>query len=141
MSEYNRLSGLIKKSINEYKEKRWSNFLGKLGPYPASSGKFWQIINRARTQKKSSTIPTLVVDGKVHSTDEDKANLFASVLCETFTENGASTDFDSTIYSYVEDFIAKFDYSDDQFAKVTFSELSEILKNLKVEKMVSTIVF
>jgi len=132
-TEYNRLTGLIKKSIKEYTERRWSNFLDKLGPYPASSGTFWRIINRARTQKKSSTIPTLIVDGRAYSTDEDKANLFADVLGETFTENGASTDFDSIIYSYVEDFVAKFDFSDDQFAKITFSELSEILKNLKVD--------
>ena len=58
---------------------------------------FINLNNRARTQKKSSTIPTLVVDGRAYSTDEDKANLFADVLGETFTENGASTDFDSII--------------------------------------------
>ena len=60
-AEFNRLTGLIKKAIKEYTERRWSNFLGKLGPYPASSSIFWQVINRARTQKKSSTIPTLIV--------------------------------------------------------------------------------
>ena len=32
------------------------------------------------------------------------------------------------------DFVAKFDYSDDQFAKVTFSELSEILKSFTFDK-------
>ena len=52
-----------------------------------------------------------------------------SLMFLTFTENGTSTD--SIIYSYVEDFVAKFDFSDDQFAKVTFSEHSEILKLLK----------
>ena len=106
----------IKKAIKEYTERRWSNFLGKLGPYPASSSIFWQIINRARTQKKSSSIPTLLVDGRKYESDKDKANLFAKVLGETFTETGVSTDFDSTVYSYVEDFVSKIDYSDDQFA-------------------------
>ena len=70
---------------------------------------------------------------RAYSTDEDKSNLFADVLGETFTENWASNDFDSAIFSYVEDFVAKFDFSDDQFAMVTFSELSEILKHLKVD--------
>ena len=130
-AEFNRLTGLIKKAIKEYTERRWSNFLGKLGPYPASSSIFWQVINRARTQKKSSSIPTLIVDGRKYESDEEKANLFAKVLGETFTESGASTDFDSTIYSYVEDFVSKIDYSDDQYAKVTFSELVGIIKNLK----------
>ena len=130
-AEFNRLTGLIKKAIKEYTERRWSNFLGKLGPYPASSSIFWEVINRARTQKKSSSIPTLIVDGRKYESDEEKANLFAKVLGETFTESGASTDFDSTIYSYVEDFVSKIDYSDDQYAKVTFSELVGIIKNLK----------
>jgi hypothetical protein len=31
----------------------------------------------------------------------------------------------------VEDFVSKIDYSDDQFAKVTFSELVGVIKNLK----------
>ena len=130
-TEYNRLTGLIKKAVKDYTEKRWSNFLGKLGSYPASSSIFWQIINRARTQKKSSAIPTLIVGDKKYESDEDKANLFAKVLGETFTESGASTDFDSIVYTYVEDFVSKIDYSDDQYPKVTFSELVGIIKNLK----------
>ena len=32
----------------------------------------------------------------------------------------------------MEEIVAKFDFNDDQFAMVTFSELSEILKNLNV---------
>ena len=71
------------------------------------------------------------MDGRKYESDKDKANLFAKVLGETFTETGASTDFDSTVYSYVEDFVSKIDYSDDQFAKVTFSELVGVIKNLK----------
>ena len=130
-TEYNRLTGLLKKAVKDYTERRWSNFLGKLGPYPASSSIFWQIINKARTQKKSSSIPTLIVDNKKYESDEDKANLFAKVLGETFTESGASTDFDSIVYTYVEDFVSKIDYSEDQYPKVTFSELVGIIKNLK----------
>ena len=32
-------------------------------------------------------------------------------------------DFDSTIYNYVEDFVSKIDYSDDDYSRVTSSEL------------------
>ena len=104
-TEYNRLTSLIKKAIKEYTEVKWSIFLGKLGPYPASSSIFWKIINRARSPKKSSTIPDLIVGARVYKTDEEKANLFALSLGETFTDGGPSTDFGSIIYNYVEDFI------------------------------------
>ena len=79
-TEYNRLTGLLKKAIKEYTEKRWSLFLGKLGPYPASSSIFWRIINKARAPKTISSIPTLVRGDRVYKTDEEKAELFRSVL-------------------------------------------------------------
>jgi hypothetical protein len=129
-TEYNRLTSLIKKAIKEYTEEKWSIFLGKLGPYPASSSIFWKIINRARSPKKSSTIPDLIVGDRVYKTDEEKANLFALSLGETFTDGGPSTDFDSIIYNYVEDFIKKIDYSDDNYAKVTFSEMIGVINKL-----------
>ena len=55
-SEYNKLTSLIKKSIKEYTEWKWSLFLGKLGPRPPSSSIFWKIINRARCPQKTSLI-------------------------------------------------------------------------------------
>ena len=86
--------------IKEYTEKRWSLFLGKLGPYPASSSIFWRIINKARAPKTISSIPTLVKGDRVYKTDEEKAELFRSVLGETFTDSGPSSDFDSVTYNY-----------------------------------------
>ena len=132
-SEYNKLTGLIKKAIKEYTEWKWSLFLGKLGPHPPSSSIFWKIINRARSPKKTPSIPKLVVDDRVYSTDEEKANLFRSILGETFTDSGPSTDFESVIYNYVEEFVSGFDYSDDNFSKVTFPEMVEVIKSLKTD--------
>jgi len=51
--------------------------------------------------KKTSSIPKLVVDDRVYSSDEEKANLFRSILGETFTDGDPSTDFESVIYNYV----------------------------------------
>ena len=130
-TEYNRLTGLLKKAIKEYTEKRWSLFLGKLGPYPASSSIFWRIINKARAPKTISSIPTLVKGDRVYKTDEEKAELFRSVLGETFTDSGPSSDFDSVTYNYVEDFVSKIDYTDDNYNKVTFVEMVEVIKTLR----------
>ena len=32
-TEYNRLSAKLKMALNDYTDKNWSRFLGKLGPY------------------------------------------------------------------------------------------------------------
>jgi hypothetical protein len=74
-TEYNRLTSLIKKSIKEYTEWKWSLFLGKLGPHPPSSSLFWKIINRARSPKRTSSIPNLVVGDRVY-TAKKKSNFF-----------------------------------------------------------------
>jgi hypothetical protein len=130
-TEYNRLTNKVNKAIKEYTEKRWSRFLGKLGPHPTSSSAFWNIINKARTQKSSSSIPTLVVGERFIKTDKDKANLFATSLAETFTEDIESTDFDRAFYTHVEETVANFDYGDSQFPEVTLTELKAVIKSLK----------
>ncbi|RMZ96916.1 hypothetical protein BpHYR1_038247, partial [Brachionus plicatilis] len=115
--EFNKLTHQIRVSIKKYTEDRWANFLDKLGPYPASSSTFWAIINGARSQKKGTGIPKLIQDGRIYESDEDKANLFASILSKTFSESGSvCTDFDTNCYNYVEEFVSKLDYSDDQFS-------------------------
>jgi hypothetical protein len=132
-SIYNKLTGLMRFKIKEYTEKKWSLFLGSLGPYPASSSIFWNIINRARSQKYSSSIPTLRIGDSVFESDEEKANLFASILGKTFSEDVNSTDFDNVIYSYVEDFVSKIDYSDENYDRCSLEELMSVLKNLRVD--------
>jgi hypothetical protein len=106
--------------------------MGKLGPHPPSSSLFWKIINRARSPKRTSSIPNLVVGDRVNSSDEEKAYLFRSILGETFTDSGPSTDFESTIYNYVEEFVSN-DYSDENFSKVSFVEMVEVIKSLKMD--------
>jgi hypothetical protein len=132
-SIYNKLTGLMRFKIKEYTEKKWSLFLGSLGPYPASSSIFWNIINRARSQKYSSSIPTLRIGDSVFESDEEKANLFASILGKMFSEDVNSTDFDNVIYSYVEDFVSKIDYSDENYDRCSLEELMSVLKNLRVD--------
>ena len=97
-----------------------------------STREFWAKINQAKKQKKSGEIPNLVFENVIYKSDEEKANLFASILSETFTDNCTSSDFDCQIHSYVEDFVEKLDYSDNEFSKVSLAELSGVIKKLKV---------
>ena len=57
ITQYNKLTKMYKKEVKDYTLKKWSHFLSKLGPHPASSSQFWQIINKTRSQKSSSSIP------------------------------------------------------------------------------------
>ena len=61
--DYNKLTALIRTKIKEHTEKKWTRFLGKLGPYPTSSRSFWEIINKAKEQKKQ--ISFLILNLKV----------------------------------------------------------------------------
>ena len=131
-TNYNKLSGQLKNAIKLYTEENWTRFLGKLGPYPTSTRKFWAKINEAKSQKKSKTIPTLKFENVLFKSDEDKANLFAKRLSETFTDDANSPDFDAQFYSFVEDFVKNYDFSDNDFPKVTLSELEEVIKSLKI---------
>ena len=116
-TEFNRLTAMIRLNTKNYTEDQWKVFLNKLGPYPAASSVFWQIINRARSSKSSSSIPTLQVGDLVYEKYKEKAELFASVLTDTFTDAGSSSDFDRNFHSYVEEFVAKFDYVENSFDK------------------------
>ena len=67
----------------------------------------------------------------VYETDKEKAELFASVLTDTITNAGFSSDFDRIFHSCVKEFVAKFDYVENSFDKVSFDELVEIIKGLR----------
>jgi hypothetical protein len=59
--------------------------------------------------------------------------LFKIFLIKTFTDSGPTTDFESVIYNYVEEFVSNFDYSDENFSKVSFVEMVEVIKSLKTD--------
>ena len=112
------------------------SFLGELGRHPPLSSFFWKIINNARLPKKTSSIPKLVVDDRVFSTDEKKANIFPSILGETYTkpnDSSPSTDFEFVINNCLEEFFSGFDCSDENLSKVTFREMVEVVKSLKTD--------
>ena len=60
-------------------------------------------------------------------TDEEKANLFAETLGETFKDPGADSEFDHIIYDFVKDFVAKYDYSDQNCVMVTTQEIVNVI--------------
>ena len=86
---------------------------------------------QGQAKKNSVTIPSLLFEEKAIKTDEEKVNVFAAILSETFTDDYASNEFDNQIHSFVENFVNNYDYSDSEFSKVSLAELDGVIKSLK----------
>ena len=82
---YNKLTEVIRDENRATKDKEWSSFVDKLGKNPPSTKPFWSRINNIRGKKNKQPIPTLKVDNITYESDEQKANLFSSILQKTFS--------------------------------------------------------
>ncbi len=105
---FNKLTNQVKLLIKEYREKTWKNMLDKLGPYPVSSRIFWQKINQARSNNQAVSIPKLVKDSKEYITNEEKVEVFASMLSATYAATDNESDFDFVHKNTVNKFVKKF---------------------------------
>ena len=68
----------------------------------------------------------------IYKSDEEKANLFASRLRETFTDDPVSPEFDVKFREEAENFVKNFDLSDNKFEKISITELEGLIKTLKI---------
>jgi hypothetical protein len=79
-TRYNKLTSLIREEIDALKNNEWNEFVRKLGKNPSSTKSFWNRINVLRGIKKSSTLPTLIVNNIKYESDQQEADLFKNVL-------------------------------------------------------------
>ena len=100
-TNFYQIANIIRLEIKEYREKKWISLLEKFGPYPVSSSPFWNIINRAKSPKQSPSIPSLRKNNNAYKSDEEKANLFASLLKETFCDVNSNEEFDQVFKAEV----------------------------------------
>ena len=93
---------------------------------------FWEKINKIRIKKASTTIPTLIKGNKEYETCSEKANLFAVILKDTFSDQNDPI-FDNNFKEKVESFIKsrklKTSVSKNIF---TIDELNGVIKKLKL---------
>jgi hypothetical protein len=81
---YNKLTKVIRDENIAKKDKEWTRFNDRLGNNPPSRKPFWNRINTIRGKKNKQPIPTLKEDNLSYETDEQKSNLFSSILEKTF---------------------------------------------------------
>ena len=131
-TEYNRLTNTVHQAIYNYESNKWNNFLNNLGPYPVKNSSFWKKINETKTAKQGSSIPNLALNDIEFTTDEEKSNLFSSILKNTFSENDEESDFDNKHKTEVNDSVDKLDFSNSNFIPYNTIEIVKAIKKLKL---------
>ena len=134
-NEYNNLNTKIKQEIRDHRNKKWEEFLEKLGPNPTSSKPFWQRINKFRT-RNFGKIPTIVLNNKKITTDTEKANAFSDSLAQTFCLDMSSA-FDVVFEKEVIDFLSQVNANADRnniiFPEFTLKEIQSSILKLKTD--------
>lgn len=130
--EINKLKKEIDNGIRNLKQKQWNNFLDGLGRNKASSGRFWNRINRFRSPKSCKAMPTLVKGNVTYDDDVSKASVFASLLSEDFSKDRDSDSFDDSHRLRIEEELRGLPSRPSSFDRMTVDELRAALKALKV---------
>ena len=73
------------KLSSEFYDDKWKTLLGDIDPYPVSSRKFLNEINKLKSSKKFSNLPNLNFENRLYKTDNEKAGLLLDILTETFS--------------------------------------------------------
>lgn len=130
---YNSLTKIIREELKAMKNIEWQQFIAKQGKNPLSSKPFWKKINKLRGHAKSNTIPTLKKENDKFENDSDKANLFADILKNTFSDHNDDR-FDHNFKKKVELEIENHDFSLHDYSNencFTIKDLNETIKKLK----------
>jgi hypothetical protein len=130
---YNQLTNLIREEISALKNKDWSEFLKKQGSNPLNSKPFWQKINKMKGKKVNNSVPTLKKENKIYEKDEEKANVFASILKNTFSDQN-DVRFDEKFKNKIETSVDNHDYKKHGLNKKNcfkMKDLEIIIKKLR----------
>lgn len=125
--DFNAINKTIREEIKAFKSNKWELFLKQQGKNPISSSKFWRKI---KFEKSNSSIPTLIYNNTTISTNEEKANTFACLLKDTFSET-SNSNFNDKFKQKVEvEIKKKLDEPMNNFEIFTIEELNEAIKEL-----------
>ena len=112
---------------------QWQKFLDqnrKKSHNLVSSRPFWIRIKQFRQQKKGSTIPKLVKDGKEYEKNIDKANLFAEILKNTFS-GSKNLAFNQKFKEQIEKEVNNRDKKTAEISCFTMEELVSSIKSIR----------
>ena len=105
-------------------------FLKKQGRNPLNSKPFWQRINKLKGKTVNNSIPTLKKENGIWETDEEKANVFANILKNTFYDQN-DIRFDENFLKKVETNVDNHDYNKHSFNSKDFKKKK--IKTIKLK--------
>ena len=132
-TDYNYLTKKIREEISALENTKWQSFLKKQGKNPVSSKPFWNKIKKFRGSSVANSIPVLKVGNVNYESDDSKANLFASLLKNTFSVE-TNEKFDSEFKKKVDKTTEDHDYSKHGYKTQNcfrLQDLNAMLKKLK----------
>ncbi len=127
---------MINEEVNVLRNNNWMNFTKNIETNPLSSKKFWNRINKLKNDgiEKRSYLPVMNHNNKQYKTDHEKANMFGTILSETFKDNEDEKydkKFKNIIDKDINDFIKQTKNSNLNGDIINGVKLKKIIKNLK----------
>ena len=98
---FNSLTKKLKIAIAEFDNDNMNNLIKNVGPHPVSSRPFWNKINNFRKPKNPSFGGSIKSGNIILSEPKDKANLFGSILKETYSAEQSCPYFDNLFFNKV----------------------------------------
>lgn len=133
----NSLKNSISICISDFKSARWLAFMETLGPRVLSATPVWKKMKRIKDKKSENTVPTITHEGKDYVTEEEKAELFAKKLFNTFNEC-EDVAFNPEFKNLVDKFITENEYKksvpNPEPKKFTMDELCNAIRKTNTKK-------
>ena len=144
---FNALSKKLKFAIAEFENDNMNNLIKNVGPHPVSSRPFWNKINNFRKPKNPSFGGSIKSGNVILDKPKDKANLFGSILKETYSAEQSFPYFNNLFFNKVNiesELITNGTENDSSwegevfqsYAHVTTSDIEWFIKRLKNSKSV-----
>jgi hypothetical protein len=91
-NNFRKLRGIAQRVIKTSSKTYWENYCTTLNKDTKLSG-VWRMTKKMTGNKSQFTIPTLIKDGKAHTSNLDKSNLLGSYLAEASSNKNYSQAF------------------------------------------------
>jgi hypothetical protein len=131
-AKYNKLSQVVKDEIIAVNNENWNTFIDGLNKFSLSSRPFWHRISVVKGgNSKKNDIPTLIESGRELKTDEEKANLFAERLKNTFCDSN-HVRFDEKFRKKVKKEVSEARFEDSVDSSVEYFSINELILVIKL---------
>jgi hypothetical protein len=131
LRKFETLTKQVKQLIRRFRDDDYNKFMKMHGPNPTSSKPFWRRINQFRSKPVTNNIATIVENGVSYTSDQQKADIFATHLASIFSDSN-EPHFKHLFKQDVEEEVANFNFLDYDYKQhlITTSEINSVISQL-----------